>query len=102
MEIAGFASFGLNPHLLGRFPKAGWISGYAFEFFAVGRYGEVLDALSGRWFASFYPANMILPIGMSAAAGLWLDCRDAGPRGALGSAETIRGDATTVGRLTSS
>lgn len=59
--LAGYASFGLHPRLLARFPEAAGIYGVAFRFFAVGHVliaGGVLVLFltlrtGGRWLPAF-------------------------------------------------
>jgi uncharacterized membrane protein len=59
--LAGYASFGLHPRLLVRFPEAAGIYAVAFRFFAVGHVliaGSVLILflalrVGGRWLAAF-------------------------------------------------
>jgi uncharacterized membrane protein len=59
--LAGYASFGLHPRLLARFPEVAGIYGVAFRFFAVGHVliaGSVLALFlvlrtGGRWLPAF-------------------------------------------------
>lgn len=52
---------------------AGWlfVSALIMTSLALLRSGEWVDRLPFRWIAIFYGANVLLPLGMSAAAGLW-------------------------------
>lgn len=53
---------------------AGWFLTAVAVFTAMSllRAERWISALDGRWLAAFYAANLLMPLGMLAAAGMWL------------------------------
>jgi len=67
VTLVGYATFGVNPGLLARFPQVAWIYGPAFRFFAVGHVWLAFAAIAvflvvhtgTRWLPAFLAAYVI-------------------------------------------